>query len=222
MAHKQVLFRSAAREKILRGTTQLADAIRVTLGPKSKSVLIERKWGAPIVCNDGVTIAKDFDLKAATTLRTAAGCELMVAGAYGACRMGSLHGSRQQPIRRATSKICLTLLRWELMTGIGRDSAVGATALHLRQARHARCDLSRGGASRSHLVQRRSLFGSLTSAAERSRGRAISSRPYGCGSIRLSRRQPSFAPTSQCGDRRRARAGLTACREDGPTSPFIV
>jgi len=63
MAHKQVLFRSAAREKILRGATQLADAIRVTLGPRSKSVLIERKWGAPIVCNDGVTIAKEFDLK---------------------------------------------------------------------------------------------------------------------------------------------------------------
>ena len=63
MAHKQVLFRSAAREKILRGVTQLADAVRVTLGPRSKSVLIERKWGAPIVCNDGVTIAKEFDLK---------------------------------------------------------------------------------------------------------------------------------------------------------------
>lgn len=63
MAHKQVLFRSAAREKILRGTTQLADAIRVTLGPRSKSVLIEKKWGAPVVCNDGVTIAKEFDLK---------------------------------------------------------------------------------------------------------------------------------------------------------------
>jgi chaperonin GroEL len=63
MAHKQVLFRSAAREKILRGATQLADAIRVTLGPRSKSVLIERKWGPPIVCNDGVTIAKEFDLK---------------------------------------------------------------------------------------------------------------------------------------------------------------
>lgn len=63
MAHKQVLFRSAAREKILRGTAQLADAVRVTLGPRSKSVLIERKWGAPIICNDGVTIAKEFDLK---------------------------------------------------------------------------------------------------------------------------------------------------------------
>ncbi len=63
MARKQVLFRSAAREKILRGTTQLADSVRLTLGPRSKSVLIEKKWGAPIVCNDGVTIAKEFDLK---------------------------------------------------------------------------------------------------------------------------------------------------------------
>ena len=63
MAHKQVLFRSAAREKILRGTSQLADAVRVTLGPRSKSVLIEKKWGAPIVCNDGVTIAKELELK---------------------------------------------------------------------------------------------------------------------------------------------------------------
>jgi chaperonin GroEL len=63
MPHKQVLFRSAAREKLLRGATQLTDAIRVTLGPRSKSVLIEKKWGAPIVCNDGVTIAKEFDLK---------------------------------------------------------------------------------------------------------------------------------------------------------------
>ena len=57
MAHKHVLFRSEAREKILHGASALADAVRVTLGPKSKSVLIEKKWGKPIVCNDGVTIA---------------------------------------------------------------------------------------------------------------------------------------------------------------------
>lgn len=63
MAHKQILFHSAAREKVLRGATLLADAVRVTLGPKSKSVLIQKSWGAPIVCNDGVTIAKEFDLK---------------------------------------------------------------------------------------------------------------------------------------------------------------
>ena len=63
MTHKQLLFHSAAREKILRGATALADAVRVTLGPKSKSVLIGKKWGSPIVCNDGVTIAKEMDLK---------------------------------------------------------------------------------------------------------------------------------------------------------------
>jgi chaperonin GroEL len=63
MAHKQVLFRSAAREKVVRGATQLADAVRITLGPKSKSVLMQKKWGTPIVCNDGVTIAKEFDLR---------------------------------------------------------------------------------------------------------------------------------------------------------------
>lgn len=63
MAYKQVLFRSEAKQKILQGATALADAVRVTLGPKSKSVLIERKWGKPLVCNDGVTIAKEFSLK---------------------------------------------------------------------------------------------------------------------------------------------------------------
>jgi chaperonin GroEL len=62
-AYKQLLFHAAAREKLLRGATALADAVRVTLGPKSKSVLIGKKWGSPIVCNDGVTIAKEFALK---------------------------------------------------------------------------------------------------------------------------------------------------------------
>jgi chaperonin GroEL len=73
-----VLFESAAREKLLRGVTALSDAVRVTLGPKSKRVLIEKKWGAPLVCDDGVTIAKEFELKdpvenlAARALRQAA------------------------------------------------------------------------------------------------------------------------------------------------------
>lgn len=62
MSRKQLLVASAAREKILHGATALADAVRVTLGPKSKCVLIERKWNRPLVCNDGVTIAKEFEL----------------------------------------------------------------------------------------------------------------------------------------------------------------
>lgn len=63
MVYKRLMFRSAAREKIVSGATQLADAIRVTLGPKSKSVLIQKKWGVPVVCNDGVTIAKELELE---------------------------------------------------------------------------------------------------------------------------------------------------------------
>lgn len=63
VGHKHLLVHAAAREKILRGVSALVDAMRVTLGPKSKCVLIEKKWGRPLVCNDGVTIAKEFELK---------------------------------------------------------------------------------------------------------------------------------------------------------------
>ena len=78
MSHTQVMFRSQAREKILRGVNAVADAVRVTLGPRSKCVLIERKFGAPLVCNDGVTIAKETNLEdptenlGAQTIRQAA------------------------------------------------------------------------------------------------------------------------------------------------------
>jgi len=63
MSYTQIHFRDQARAKILAGATALADAIRVTLGPKAHSVLIGKKWGTPIVCDDGVTIAKEIHLK---------------------------------------------------------------------------------------------------------------------------------------------------------------
>ena len=63
MSVKRFQFRAEARQNILRGASILADAVRVTLGPKSKSVLIEKKFGRPIVCDDGVTIAKEVELK---------------------------------------------------------------------------------------------------------------------------------------------------------------
>jgi chaperonin GroEL len=63
MPHTRIFFRADARERILRGATTLADAVRVTLGPKSKCVLIARKWGPPLVCNDGVTIVKEIALE---------------------------------------------------------------------------------------------------------------------------------------------------------------
>jgi chaperonin GroEL len=78
MAGKQLLFGSQAREKVLRGVNVLADALRVTLGPKSKCVLVQKKWGTPLVCNDGVTIAKELELEdpeenlGAQTIRQAA------------------------------------------------------------------------------------------------------------------------------------------------------
>jgi len=63
MPAKQFQFRADARQSVLRGANVLADAVRVTLGPKSKCVLIEKKFGRPIVCDDGVTIAKEVELK---------------------------------------------------------------------------------------------------------------------------------------------------------------
>ena len=57
------LFERRHGRKFCAARRRLADAVRVTLGPKSKCVLIEKKWGTPLVCNDGVTIAKEFDLE---------------------------------------------------------------------------------------------------------------------------------------------------------------
>ena len=63
MPYSHLLFRDQARQRILAGATALADALRVTLGPRSKSVLIQQPWGPPLVCNDGVTIAKRVKMK---------------------------------------------------------------------------------------------------------------------------------------------------------------
>jgi chaperonin GroEL len=62
MSAKQIRFGAEARERVLRGAATLADAVRVTLGPKARCVLLERRWGRPIVCDDGVTIAKEVEL----------------------------------------------------------------------------------------------------------------------------------------------------------------
>ena len=63
MGYTHLLMRDEARSKILAGATALADAVRVTLGPRSRSVLIEKPWGVPMVCDDGVTIAKEIKLE---------------------------------------------------------------------------------------------------------------------------------------------------------------
>ncbi|MBV9293886.1 MAG: chaperonin GroEL, partial [Frankiales bacterium] len=59
---KILQFHSDARDSLQRGVDQLADAVKVTLGPKGRNVVIDKKWGAPTITNDGVTIAKEVEL----------------------------------------------------------------------------------------------------------------------------------------------------------------
>src|SRR5512140_3453442 len=62
MASKQLLFDEAARQKILRGVELLSRAVKVTLGPKGRNVVIDKKFGSPTVTKDGVTVAKEVEL----------------------------------------------------------------------------------------------------------------------------------------------------------------
>ena len=63
MAAKDVKFSQDAREKMLRGVDILANAVRVTLGPKGRNVVLEKSFGAPRVTKDGVTVAKEIELE---------------------------------------------------------------------------------------------------------------------------------------------------------------
>jgi len=63
MAAKRIAFEQEAREAVRRGVKQLARAVKVTLGPRGRNVLLEKKWGAPTVSSDGVTVAKEIELK---------------------------------------------------------------------------------------------------------------------------------------------------------------
>src|SRR5574337_2135447 len=63
MAAKEVKFSQDAREKMLRGVDVLANAVKVTLGPKGRNVVIEKSFGAPRITKDGVTVAKEIELE---------------------------------------------------------------------------------------------------------------------------------------------------------------
>ena len=60
---KQLLYSEEARRAILRGVEQLARAVKVTLGPKGRNVVLDKKFGAPTITKDGVTVAKEIELK---------------------------------------------------------------------------------------------------------------------------------------------------------------
>ena len=63
MASKEILFDAKAREKLSRGVDKLANAVKVTLGPKGRNVVIEKSFGAPVITNDGVSVAKEIELE---------------------------------------------------------------------------------------------------------------------------------------------------------------
>jgi chaperonin GroEL len=63
MAKKEIKYSAEAREKMLRGVDTLANAVKVTLGPKGRNVLLEKSWGIPTTTKDGVTVAKEIELE---------------------------------------------------------------------------------------------------------------------------------------------------------------
>src|SRR5689334_519735 len=63
MSAKEVLFDTKARQHIARGLNILANAVKVTLGPRGRNVVIEKSWGAPTITKDGVTVAKEIELE---------------------------------------------------------------------------------------------------------------------------------------------------------------
>ncbi|HNT51711.1 MAG TPA: TCP-1/cpn60 chaperonin family protein, partial [Cyclobacteriaceae bacterium] len=60
---KEITFDTNARDRIKKGVDKLADAVKVTLGPKGRNVILDKKFGAPTVTKDGVSVAKEIDLK---------------------------------------------------------------------------------------------------------------------------------------------------------------
>ncbi|MBC7451509.1 MAG: chaperonin GroEL, partial [Cytophagales bacterium] len=60
---KQIFFDTDARDKLKKGVDALADAVKVTLGPKGRNVILDKKFGSPAITKDGVTVAKDIELK---------------------------------------------------------------------------------------------------------------------------------------------------------------
>src|SRR5437660_11663695 len=63
MAAKEIVFNQVARQQIAHGLNTLANAVKVTLGPRGRNVVIEKSWGAPTVTKDGVTVAKEIELE---------------------------------------------------------------------------------------------------------------------------------------------------------------
>ena len=60
---KEITFDTSARDRLKKGVDKLADAVKVTLGPKGRNVILDKKFGAPSITKDGVSVAKEIELK---------------------------------------------------------------------------------------------------------------------------------------------------------------
>src|SRR5437870_8663961 len=90
---KQLAYDAEARSALKRGVDKVADAVRITIGPKGRNVVLDKKFGSPTITNDGVTIAKEIELEDAFE------------------NMGP-SSSRKSPARRTTSRVTARRPRW--------------------------------------------------------------------------------------------------------------
>jgi chaperonin GroEL len=118
MSAKQIHFRSEAREKVLRGAAALTDAVRVTLGPKARCVLMQKKWGRPLVSDDGVSIAKEVELEDA---EENLGAQMI------------RQAAEQTGDRVGDGTTTSTLLAYEMFAEGVKNVAAGAAAVDLRR-----------------------------------------------------------------------------------------
>src|SRR3982075_1260369 len=119
---KMIAFDETARRSLESGVNQLADAVRVTLGPKGRNVVLEKKWGAPTITNDGVSIAKEIDLE---DPYEKIGAELV------------------KEVAKKTDDVAgdgtttATVLAWAMVREGLRNVAAGANPMDLRNGSHA-------------------------------------------------------------------------------------
>ena len=155
MAAKDVRFSTDAREKMLRGVDILADAVRVTLGPKGRNVVLEKSYGAPRITKDGVTVAKEIELSdkfenmGAQMVREVASKTSDVAG-DGTTTATVL---AQSIVREGAKAVAAGMNPMDLKRGI--DLAVAEAVKDIQDARQEGLDQRRDRPGRHHLRERR-------------------------------------------------------------------
>ena len=155
MAAKDVQFSTDARDKMLRGVDILANAVKVTLGPKGRNVVLDKSFGAPRITKDGVTVAKEIELEdkfenmGAQMVREVA----QKTNDWPATAPPPRPCSPQAIVREGAKSVAAGMNPMDLKRGI--DIAVAAVVEGHREARQEGRLVGRGRPGRHHLVQRR-------------------------------------------------------------------